>query len=95
MLAKTLHSEEARRQWRDMLDHILAQDTEFVIERYNKPIAAVVNFEKWKTMLQRLHVLEAWAEARQAKADYEAGRTELVTWEELKHMAETRYGMDA
>lgn len=95
MLAKTLHSEEARRQWRDMLDTLLARDTEFVIERYSKPIAAVVSFEKWQAMLQRLQVLEAWAEARQAKEDQAVGKGELITWEQLNRLAEVRYGVGA
>jgi hypothetical protein len=53
MTVMTLSSEEARRQWREMLDSILAGKTELVVERYGKPIAAVVNFDLWQAMKKR------------------------------------------
>lgn len=43
----TMKSEEARNSWRNMLDHAHTGG-EVVIERYDKPMAVVVNYAQWQ-----------------------------------------------
>ena len=56
MSVLTMKSEEARNSWRDMLDHAL-MGGEVVIERYDKPMAVMVNYKQWqawKRLLTRI-----------------------------------------
>lgn len=63
----TMKSDEARIQWRDLLDSAHAGD-EIVIERYNKPMAVVVNYAEWQRMKQ-----QRLAKLDQRLADMKAG----------------------
>lgn len=63
-MQKTLTADEARTNWRDMLDTAL-RGGEMVIERYNKPIAVVVNYEEWQARFTKREV-EAIVAARLA-----------------------------
>ena len=59
MTVKTLDSNQARNNWREMLDSVLTNETDVVITRYNKPIVTVLAYEDYLTIqdeLQRLRV---------------------------------------
>jgi prevent-host-death family protein len=47
MPVQVMKSEDARTQWRNLLDTASAGDTDIVIERHGKPTAAVVNYEQY------------------------------------------------
>lgn len=53
MTLSTMRSEDARRNWRDLLD-AAHRGLETVIERYQKPTAVVVGYTEWKA-LKRQH----------------------------------------
>ena len=75
MTVTRLKSDDARRMWRKMLDGAFNRKEEFVIERYNEPVAAIVNFAEW-TMLKRLHA----EELKRRSADTE----NFISWEDAK-----------
>jgi prevent-host-death family protein len=75
MAVKTIRSEEARNNFRDILDNAIAGD-DIVIERYGKPTAVVVNHTRWQ--MQRRQWL-AMLDERAREID--AG--DFVTQEEL------------
>lgn len=45
MTVQVMKSDEARTNWRDLLDTASAGEFDIVIERYGKPTATVVNYE--------------------------------------------------
>ncbi len=47
-----ISSREARAKWRDLLDAIYRGSPGIVIERYGKPVAALVSFEDFKGLQQ-------------------------------------------
>jgi hypothetical protein len=59
-------SEQARREWRELLDQTYARGGEVVIERYGKPIATLVNYEAW----------EVWKRQRRAFLDAQSAEIE-------------------
>jgi PHD/YefM family antitoxin component YafN of YafNO toxin-antitoxin module len=67
-MIKTMTSDEARREWRLMLDEAYIKGQHVVIERWSQPVAVVVNYEQYQQMrqawlewLDRLSA-EAWAD---------------------------------
>ena len=52
MVEPVMKSAEVRDKWRDILDSVHVGQ-EIVIERYNKPAAVVINFDKWRILKQR------------------------------------------
>lgn len=75
MTVTTMKSEEARQAWRDILDSVYPGDDAVVVERYNKPMAVLIGYDKWQEMLQQL---------RLAKADAALQQGEFVTDAELE-----------
>jgi len=67
MKTLTMKGEEARNSWRDIIDTAF-QGGEVVIQRYDKPVAVLVNYDAWLTWkAQRNAFLDAQA------AEIEAG----------------------
>jgi hypothetical protein len=54
----TMKGEEARNSWRDIIDTAF-KGGEVVIQRYDKPVAVLVNYEAW----------QAWKKQRRAYLD--------------------------
>jgi prevent-host-death family protein len=60
MTILTIDSNQARANWRDLLDAAVTEDTDVIITRYNKPVVAVVSYEDYVAMqveLQRHRAL--------------------------------------
>jgi PHD/YefM family antitoxin component YafN of YafNO toxin-antitoxin module len=70
MSTLTMRSEEARVRMRDILDQVIAGG-EVVIERYRKPTAVVVNFDRWNQMQRQFLALldQRRAEMRNGELD--------------------------
>jgi hypothetical protein len=73
----TMKGEEARNSWRDIIDTAF-KGGEVVIQRYDKPVAVLVNYEAW----------QAWKKQRRAyldrlSAEVEAGN--YFTQEQVEH----------
>jgi prevent-host-death family protein len=55
MITTTFTSDDARKRWRDLLDMTYRDDAEVVIERYNKPVAVLINYEQYQAVKGLLH----------------------------------------
>jgi prevent-host-death family protein len=60
---KTMNSEQARTQWRDLLD-LASRGEKVVIERHGKPTAIVMSYEVYQTMEATLQGAESDETAR-------------------------------
>jgi len=54
MAVKILDSNQARNNWREMLDMALSEDTDVVITRYKKPVVTVVAYEDYLAVQNEL-----------------------------------------
>jgi len=54
MSIKILDSNQARKHWREMLDTVLADDTDVVITRYNKPVVTLLAYEDYLSIQHEL-----------------------------------------
>jgi prevent-host-death family protein len=83
MAAKIMKSDAVRVAWRDVLDDV-ADGDDILVERYNKPVAAVIAYEDYIALQDELDDLRA---ARRAQAALEAWRKDpslARPWEEVK-----------
>lgn len=65
MTVRTLDSNQARNNWREMLDAVLSDDTDIVITRYDKPLVTVVAYEDYLAVRDELKKQRAARRARQ------------------------------
>ena len=83
----TMSADQARINWRDTVD-LAFRGGEVVIERYNKPVAVVVNYDEWQQRRFTKRVVEAIVKARIAELRNEP----TISHEELKERMAARYG---
>jgi prevent-host-death family protein len=63
MNSTTFTSDDARKHWRDLLDLAHADESEIVIERYNKPVAVLLNYERYQAIKELLYELRTIRQA--------------------------------
>lgn len=83
MPAGAMRSDEARSNWRRLLEGALAGDTDTIIERYGQPVGALIPFASYIAVLESLEELRV---ARQAMPALEARRPDPATarsWREV------------
>lgn len=68
---EVLDSNEARTRWRDVLDRVSAGTADVVIERYGRPVAAVIRYEDYLAMETELEELRLVREAEGALEAWE------------------------
>jgi prevent-host-death family protein len=51
---KTVDSNQARNNWREMLDMALSQEVDVVITRYNKPVVTILDYEDYLSIREEL-----------------------------------------
>lgn len=91
MTVSIIKSDDARQNWRELLDQILSnQASEVVIERYNKPLAVLVNHGAWNKM-KKAHA----AMLANRSAEMESDPAMAVPWEEVKQGMKERGLIDA
>ena len=64
-----LSANEARSRWRDIVDAAALGDSDVVVERYGKPMVAIISYEDYVELVDELDDIRA---ARRAAAAYEA-----------------------
>ena len=92
MAVKTFRSEEARNRFRDVMESVIAGD-EVVVERYNRPAAVVIGYDRWQTtvqLLERLKELELLHEVRRVKKGIASGEIGTISHDELKRQVLAR-----
>ena len=65
MAVKTVDSNQARNNWRETLDTVMAQDIDVVVTRYNKPVVTMVSYEDYLTVQDDLAKRRAERKTRQ------------------------------
>jgi prevent-host-death family protein len=83
MLTKALSSEQARIQWRGVIDAAVAGEN-VIIERYGKPTAVVISYQDFAAIEE---IMEDLRDAREVEAALEEWRRDPTTarpWEEIK-----------
>lgn len=85
MTIKTFTSVDARANFRDILDDVISGDNEVVIERYNKPSAVVINYDRWQE-LKRQQKETLLAQAKQISADIASGKIGTISHEDLMRL---------
>jgi PHD/YefM family antitoxin component YafN of YafNO toxin-antitoxin module len=73
MTIKVVDSNRARALWREILDGAQAGGEDVIVERYGKPVAAVIAYEDFLALEDALDDLRA---ARRAGAAYEEWKKE-------------------
>jgi PHD/YefM family antitoxin component YafN of YafNO toxin-antitoxin module len=84
MPIKVLNSNTARTQWRDIMDTASGGDADVVVERYGKPMVAVIAYDDFVALQDELDDLRA---ARRAAEAYEAWKNDpsrARSWEEIE-----------
>jgi len=54
MRIKTVDSNQARNNWREMLDMVLGKEIDVVITRYNKPVVTMLDYEDYLSIREEL-----------------------------------------
>ena len=54
MTVKTVDSRQARNNWREMLDTVMAEDIDIVVTRYNKPVITMLSYEDYVAIQDEL-----------------------------------------
>jgi prevent-host-death family protein len=73
MSVKVIDSNRARALWREILDKAQAGGEDVIVERYGKPVAAVIAYEDFVALEDALDDLRA---SRRAGAAYEEWKRE-------------------
>lgn len=82
MALETLDSNEARLQWRGMLDH--AEKRDAVITRYGKPIAVVIGYEAWLGVQEELEDYRTRQRLQQAIDEWRQDPSTARPWSEIQ-----------
>lgn len=72
MTVKTVDSNQARNNWREMLDAVLISDVDVVITRYNRPLVTMVAYEDYLAVVDELTRRRAERAMRRAAAESRA-----------------------
>ncbi len=77
-------SREARAKWRTVLDTVDKGAADVVIERYGKPIAAIIPYVDYKALLEELEDLRDVRYALAALEEYERDPSTARPYEEIR-----------
>ena len=88
MSIKTVDSNQARNNWREMLDTVLGQEVDVVITRYNKPVVTMLDYEDYLTIREELAQKRAQRRA-QRQLQVEALATMLASERVLAQVWDT------
>jgi prevent-host-death family protein len=65
MVVKIVGSNQARNNWREMLDTVMAQDVDVIVTRNNKPIVTLMSYENYLIVKDELVRRRAERKTRQ------------------------------
>jgi prevent-host-death family protein len=88
MAVKTVDSRQARNNWREMLDTVMAEDIDIVVTRYNKPVITMLSYEDYVAIQEQLIEVRRERHAQQ-KTENEAVATMVATERVLSRDWET------
>lgn len=80
---KTMSAEAARREWRTLVDGVVAGE-DVIIERYARPAVAVIAYDDYTAILQELEEMRAQRRTEQLRAAWQQGKLKALPWEEVE-----------
>ena len=80
----TVSSKEARARWRDILDTVDKGTADVVIERYGKPIAALIAYEDFAALLEALEDLRDGRIAQAAYEEWQRDPSTAISYEQFR-----------
>lgn len=83
MAARTMSSDEARSNWRRLLEGALVGDSDTIIERYGQPIGALIPFDDYIAVLETLEDLRLARQALPALEEWRADPSTARPWREV------------
>ena len=83
MPVKVLDSNTARTKWRDILDEASGGDTDVVVERYGKPMVAVISYDDFVALQEELDDLRAGRRAAEAYEAWKANPDRGMPYKDL------------
>ncbi len=83
MPARTMSSDEARSNWRRLLESALTGDGDTIIERYGQPIGALIPFADYIAVLETLEDLRLARQAMPALEEWQDDPSTARPWREL------------
>jgi len=81
---KQVSSRNARQQWREMLDLVMAGDSDIAIMRYGKPVAVLIPAEDYKALANALDELRVGRLAEGIYEEYLANRDSATPYEDVR-----------
>jgi prevent-host-death family protein len=83
MNAKLMGAEEVRREWRAVVDSVVAGE-DVIVERYSRPTVAVIPYADYEAILEELEDLRAARRADAIRDAWLSGQVKGIPWEEAK-----------
>ena len=82
MVLATIDSNEARLQWRGILDN--AEKGDAVITRYGKPVAVVISYDAWMGIQEELEDWRASQRVQEAIDEWRRNPSTARPWSEIQ-----------
>lgn len=83
-----MKSEKVQRDWHHVMEEVIG-GTDILVERYNKPIFALINFDLYLAFLQYIADYDASHQADIIREMLHSGKLTATEWRDLKsHLAE-------
>lgn len=77
----TLDSNEARMQWRDMLDNARGRET--IITRYKQPVAVLIDYDTWLAVREHIDAYQK-ERIREEINEWRRNPTTARPWSEIQ-----------
>lgn len=84
MTIRVVESNRARALWREILDRAQAGTEDVVVERYGKPVAAVIAYEDFVALQDEIDELRAARRAGAAYEEYKQDPNQAVSYEAFR-----------
>jgi prevent-host-death family protein len=81
--AKTMSAEEARREWRYLVDAAIAGE-DVIVKRYSRPAVAIIAYEDYAAIRQELEEMRAQRRSEQVRAAWQQGKIKALPWDEAE-----------
>ncbi len=83
MPARTMSSDEARSNWRRLLESALIGDSDTIIERYGQPVGALIPFADYIAVLEALEDVRLARQAMPALEEWQSDPSTARPWREV------------
>lgn len=83
MRIKVMKSEKAQRDWHGVMEEV-TDGTDIVVERYNKPLFAIISLESYLAFLQHTAQEENSDQAAIVRDTLHSGKLTATVWRDLK-----------